>query len=392
MSTSTRPLFIIIVSQLLGTSLWFSANSAARGLMIDWGLSVEGVGLLTVAVQLGFISGTLVLALTSVADRYRPSAVFAVSAVAGALTNLAFAWLASELVTGAALRFATGFCLAGIYPVGMKLVVGWAPERAGLYLGWLVGMLTLGTGLPHLIRALTPDWPWQSVVSIASVLAVIAGAAVLRVGEGPGTRVQVMAKPRLGAAFGAFKESGFCAAAAGYFGHMWELYAFWTLVPFLLTAVLQDARWADPSTVSALAFSVIAIGGIGCIAGGKLTILFNSRAIATISLAASGMMCFIFPLYAWPTPIALAMLLIWGMTVVPDSPQFSALSANAAPPAIMGSALALQNSIGFFISSLSIWLATGMIDTFGVYVTWLLLPGPVAGLAAAGAFWRASRS
>ncbi|MBS0531354.1 MAG: MFS transporter [Proteobacteria bacterium] len=384
----SRALFVIIVSQLLGTTLWFGANSAAHSLMAEWNLRVEDIGLLTVAVQLGFISGTLFLALTSLADRYRASVVFAVSAVAGAFANLAFAWLAGGFVTGVALRFATGFCLAGIYPIGMKLVVGWVPRQAGLYLGWLVGMLTIGTGLPHLIRAVAPDWPWHEVVSVASALAMIAAGAVLWVGEGPGIRSQVVTPLDFGAAFGAFKNVGFRAAAAGYFGHMWELYAFWTLVPFLLASVLHKTLESAPSSISVLSFCVIATGGVSCIVGGKLSARFGSRVVAAASLAMSGILCLVFPLCASFAPVGLAALFVWGLVVIPDSAQFSALSTNAIPPAIIGSALALQNSIGFLISSLSIWLTSGNIDAFGAYVTWLLLPGPLLGLMAATAFWR----
>lgn len=388
----SRALFVIIISQLLGTTLWFAANSAAHNLMTEWNLGVEDVGLLTVAVQLGFISGTLFLALTSLADRYRASVVFAVSAVAGAFANLAFAWLADGFVAGAALRFATGFCLAGIYPIGMKLVVGWVPRQAGLYLGWLVGMLTIGTGLPHLIRAVAPDWPWHEVVSVASALAMIAAGAVLWVGEGPNARNQIVTKPDFGAAFGAFRNVDFRAAAAGYFGHMWELYAFWTLVPFLLTSVLQRTLESAPLSVSVLSFCVIATGGVSCIMGGKLASRFGSRVVATASLTMSGILCLVFPLCASSAPVGLTALFVWGLVVIPDSAQFSALSTNAIPPAIIGSALALQNSIGFLISSLSIWLASGNIDALGAYVTWLLLPGPLLGLMAASAFWCRARS
>ncbi|MBN9004076.1 MAG: MFS transporter [Rhizobiales bacterium] len=388
----SRALFVIIISQLLGTTLWFAANSAAHNLMTEWNLGVEDVGLLTVAVQLGFISGTLFLALTSLADRYRASVVFAVSAAAGAFANLAFAWLADGFVAGAALRFATGFCLAGIYPIGMKLVVGWVPRQAGLYLGWLVGMLTIGTGLPHLIRAVAPDWPWHEVVSVASALAMIAAGAVLWVGEGPNARNQIVTKPDFGAAFGAFRNVDFCAAAAGYFGHMWELYAFWTLVPFLLTSVLQRTLESAPLSVSVLSFCVIATGGVSCIMGGKLASRFGSRVVATASLTMSGILCLVFPLCTSSAPVGLTALFVWGLVVIPDSAQFSALSTNAIPPAIIGSALALQNSIGFLISSLSIWLASGNIDALGAYVTWLLLPGPLLGLMAASAFWCRARS
>lgn len=371
---------LIICSQLLATSLWFSANGVAESLMAEWKVSVGDVGLLTVAVQIGFISGTLFLALTSIADRFQASVVFAVSSIIGALSNLAFAYVADGLMSGAALRYMTGFCLAGIYPLGMKLVFSWAPKSAGLYLGWLVGMLTLGTALPHLIRTATPYYPWQATVSVASLLAAGAAVAVYWVGDGPFRSQCTTGKPKFGAVFAAFRYPHFRAATAGYFGHMWELYAFWTLVPFLLAEALRSTQWSNPTYISFLSFIVIASGCIGCILGGKLALRAGSRVVALTCLAASGAIALIFPMYSWPAPLALAALLVWGFLVIPDSPQFSTLAANATPPEILGSALALQNSIGFSISCLSILLTTSTVTLLGVSVTWLLVPGPLLGI------------
>ncbi len=384
----SRPLPIIVIAQLLGTSLWFSANSAADALVRDWGIAPASIGTLTNAVQLGFIVGTLSFALSGLADRYPASRIFAVCAVLGAVFNALFAAFADGLASGIALRFAVGLCLAGVYPLGMKLVVSWVPERAGMALAQLVGMLTLGTALPHGVRFVGGNWPWQATILVSSALALLAAAMIARLGDGPHLKRHAdSAGLSWGKVFDAWSVPAFRAAALGYFGHMWELYALWTLTPAIL--VLGGLAAAGGSAVSGLAFAVIAIGAIGCFAGGWWSRRIGSARVAAWALAGSALGCAVFPFAdAWPPWLKLALLLFWSLAAVADSPHFSALAARACPTQLVGSALAMQNAIGFAITMVSLQIGSQMVDQWGTRTAWLLLPGPLLGLIGLYPLWR----
>ncbi|MGI9143649.1 MAG: MFS transporter [Fluviibacter sp.] len=382
------PILVIVVAQLFGTSLWFSANSAAGNLMQNWGISEADIGLLTNAVQLGFIAGTLTFSLSGLADRFEASRIFTVSALLGALFNALFALSADGLSSGLIWRFAVGFSLAGVYPLGMKMVVSWAPDRAGHTLAQLLAMLTLGTALPHGIRLAGANWSWQSSILVSSVLAVIAAGMIWALGDGPHLKRQPgKSRLSLGHVLTAFTIPQFRASALAYFGHMWEVYALWTLVPALV--VVSGLAQANTPAQSGIAFLVVGIGALSCMLGGKLSQRFGSARVAAFALTGSVISCALFPLMPIDHPgWILALLLFWGATVVADSPQFSALSAKAAPPDIVGSALALQNAIGFTIGMVSIQLGTALVGTVNMYIAWLLLPGPVLALWALAPLWQ----
>ncbi|WP_252108165.1 MULTISPECIES: MFS transporter [unclassified Halomonas] len=380
-----RPVAVIALAQLLGTSLWFSANSAFEELTRVWNVSAAEIGWLTGAVQSGFILGTLILALTGLADRFRASHLFVASALLGALFNALFAWSAQGLTEALLWRFLVGLSLAGIYPVGMKLVVSWAPERTGQALAQLVAMLTLGTALPHGLRELGADLPWQVVISASSMLALAGAGLIFLLGDGAHLPARQAGSGSPLRVSEAFKEPRFRAAAWGYFGHMWELYAFWTVVPLLVASSVLASE-ASSIGVSGMAFGVIGVGALGCLIGGALSRRFGSAAVALSALALSCLCAVLFALFWRSLPsVGLGLLLlVWGAAVVADSPQFSALAAKACPPAIVGASLAILNAIGFAITVVSIAAVTALFERVQLDAAWLLVPGPVVGLLGYG--------
>ncbi|MCA1770874.1 MAG: MFS transporter, partial [Halomonas sp.] len=319
------------------------------------------------------------IATTGLADRFRASRIFAASCLAGALTNAGFVLVADQMPLALTLRFLTGLCLAGIYPLGMKLVIGWTPRYTGAALAWLVGMLTLGTALPHLLRGSTLGFPWEWSLLGASILALLGGMGIFVLGDGPHLPSS-SGKARLLDGLAALREPRFRAVAGGYFGHCWELYAFWTLTPFLVAreVVRLDAQEA---WIPWLSFIVIALGLVGCVGGGSLSRRLGSLWVARRALAASGLICLAYPLMTWlPPGLLLGLLAVWGLTVIADSPQFSALAAASAPRERIGSTLAVMNAVGFALTIPAISLTTALWELQGAWVLWWLLPGPILGL------------
>lgn len=378
------PSAIISLSQLFGTSLWFSANSAADGLTQAWDATASDIGWLTSAVQAGFILGTLAASLGGLADRYPASFIFVVSAIVGASANACFAWLASGLGSGLAFRFLVGLSLAGIYPIGMKLIVSWEPERTGRALALLVAMLTMGTASPHLLQALGDVQQWQWIVTTSSLLALVAAVLVLALGDGPHLPIRPVKAGSIAghgtAILAAFRIPQFRAAAVGYFGHMWELYAFWAITPLLVTATGLAEQYPRLG-VPGLSFMIIASGAIGCLVGGWFAQRIGNAPVALAALVFSGTSAVVFAIFCQDLSgsVLLGLLLIWGATVVADSPQFSTLSIKACPSHMVGGVLAVQNAIGFTLTVVSIGMTSYFFESMGPQTVWLLVPGPVVG-------------
>jgi MFS family permease len=369
---------VIVLSQFAGTSLWFAGNAVLGDLRGAWGLAPEALGYATSAVQLGFIVGTLAFAFFAVSDRVSPRKVFFACALAGAASNVAVVAFGGGLGSLLAFRFLTGFFIAGIYPVGMKIASGWYQRDLGNALGFLVGALVVGTAFPHLLRSFGETLPWGSTLIAVSAIAAAGGVLMfLFVPDGPHLGRGAAFDPKALAVI--FRSRAFRASCFGYFGHMWELYAFWAFVPVVLAAYGQSSL-----NVPLWAFVVIAAGFFGCAGGGIVSLRAGSARVAWAQLAASGACCAVSPLafYA-PAPVFLAFVVFWGIVVVGDSPQFSALNARYAPRELIGSALTIGNCIGFSITIASIQLLNALAGAIGP--AWLfvaLAPGPLLGLLA----------
>jgi MFS family permease len=370
---------VVVLAQLCGTAVWFAGTAAVPDLSARWQLSPADAAGLTTVVQLGFIAGTLLLAATALADRVPAHRLFCASAFAAAAANLGFAYLSTDLPTALIFRIVTGLSLAGVYPVGMKLAVGWAGPRAGAALGWLVGALALGTATPFLLRGGDLSPGWQEAAAVGSGLAAGGGLLVLVLGPGPHRKPG--AAVRWGAVWAAVRAPRFRASALSYFGHCWELYAVWALGPTLAGLVLRGEPGDRLSLLTA--GGLIGCGAVGCVLGGVWSQRIGGAKVAAAALTVSGLMCLVTPLLPQlPTGIGLGLLVVWGLTVVADSPQFSALSAANCPPEAVGSGLAAQNAVGFAITVAAVQLTAALWEHLGAFTPWVLAPGPVLGLLA----------
>ncbi|MCZ4409478.1 MFS transporter [Cryomorphaceae bacterium 1068] len=372
---------IIVISQFCCTSLWFAGNGVMSDLILNFHLDGSALGHLTSAVQFGFILGTLIFALFSIADRFSPSKVFFVCAVLGALFNVGMIREGNGLASILALRFMTGFFLAGIYPVGMKIAADYYDKGLGKSLGFLVGALVVGTAFPHLAKDLTHTFPWQSVMVLTSLLALLGGSAMLvLVPDGPYRRQGK--KLDFSASFSVFRNREFRAAAFGYFGHMWELYAFWAFVPIILKTYSIEHPTSG-FNIPLWSFVIIGAGGVACVLGGYLARSFGTKRIAVAALFMSGVCCLVSP-FVFSTDfesLFIGFLLFWGMVVIADSPLFSTLVAQNATAEIKATALTIVNCIGFSLTIMSIQLLSVMKATINpTYIYTLLALGPILGL------------
>jgi len=339
------------------------------------------LGYITTSVQAGFIVGTLVFAFLSIADRYSPVRVFMFCAFVGSVLNVSIIGLSSASLI-LPVRFATGFFLAGIYPVGMKIASDWHQKALGKALGYLVGALVLGTAFPHLLKYLGNDFPWQFVFVGTSVLSALGGFLLfLTVKDGPFRKKSTGLKLDFNAIFRLFRNKNFKSAAFGYFGHMWELYTCWTFIPIILSYYMHNHPEIGFS-VSLWSFIIISIGAISCAIGGYLSYYKSSKWVSLITLAGSGIICLLLPfIFNFPLLLFLFVLLIWGVFVIPDSPQFSTLIAQSADAKLVGTGLTIVNSIGFALTIISIQLLSYLWNMTSSPLVFLIIAiGPVFGL------------
>jgi MFS family permease len=374
-------LALVALAQLLAMGLWFGVSAVAPQIAADWRLGTTATAWLTLAVQLGFVVGTLLSATLNLPDVIRTRHLFAVCALLGALVNVLLAWLAEGAVAGIALRFLTGLFLAGVYPPGMKIIATWFKTGRGFALGVLIGALTLGKASPYLINAFGSEH-WRVNAGLVSIGAVLASLIVLfLVSDGP------YALPNqpfdLTQITRVFSNRGVRLANFGYFGHMWELYAMWAWAPVMIRASIA-ASGDSPSFAEAASFAVIGAGAVGCVLAGLVADRVGRPVVAASAMAVSGACCLAIGFAYGKAPVVLLTLaVIWGASVVADSAQFSACVTEYADPRYIGTALTLQTCIGFLITTVSI----SMIPMLVARVGWewafaFLAPGPLLGIVA----------
>jgi MFS family permease len=371
-----RMLLLVAAGEILGMTLWFSATAAAPSVAREFALDDAMRAWLTMAVQAGFVAGTLVTALTNAADAINPRRLFAAGCIAGAACNAAVT-LAPTAGMIIALRFCTGAALAWVYPPGMKIAAGWFLERRGTALGIIVGAVGVGSAFPHLLAWVGAGLPWRSVVAASSACA-IAGAAVVAFAVQDGPYVSASAPFDRHALSIVLRNRGTRLAMLGYFGHMWELYAMWTwIAPFAAASLGAAAEtWG-----SGVAFIAIASGSIGCVVGGLWADRWGKAKVAGGAMLASAGCALVSPLfYHAPLGMLLAFAVVWGFTVVADSAQFSALVTEHTPRTHVGTALTLQTSAGFLLTMVSMRLVPPITALAGWQWAFVfLVPGPLLG-------------
>jgi MFS family permease len=378
-----RPAYIlplIVLSQFAGTSLWFSGNAILFEINKSFQLDKSALAVVTSSVLIGFITGTFVFALFSIADKHKPSSIYFLSSLLAAIANLINLLPQHHLLILIISRFLVGFFLAGIYPVGMKIAAEWYEKGLGKALGYLLGALVLGTAFPHLLKQSNWEYNWKAVLVFTSCFAVSGGIVMfLLVPRGP------FSKASMHYSFKAFQQSfhskPFRAASFGYFGHMWELYTFWAFVPVILNYYAE--KHSLNLNISLWSFIIIATGLIGCIAGGYISKKVGSAKVAFAAMACSMSCCLLsYFSFEWSLSLFLIFLIVWGLTVIADSPQFSSIVAQTAIAENKGSALTIVNCIGFSITVTAIYTITFIYEQthHAQWVFLLLAPGPLIGL------------
>lgn len=379
----SRALIFVSAATFFTLSVWFSTNAISGALETEKAIDESAIAVLTIAVQLGFVFGTLLIAITNLSDLINARTLFAISAVLAAVTNLLVIPIESTPALIAA-RFATGAFLGGVYPPAMKVISGWYTKGRGFALGTMVGALTIGSGSPHLLRSVFSE-NWQAVIVGSSILA-ITGGLILKfiVTDGPHDVNGAKFNPRY--LIGALTERGPRLALTGYLGHQWELYAMWAWIgSFMLYVVGEKSLIGDSlDLASGLTFLVFAIGAVASSYAGAWSEKIGRTAVTSIAMIISGTVAaFIGFIPTEFTVLIVILAMIWGASIIADSAQFSTAMTELSDPAYRGTMLTFQTGIGFALTAVSIWLLPIVKDSSGWGWAFAMLAlGPVVGTAA----------
>jgi MFS family permease len=373
-----RALATLATAMLLAMTTWFSASAVVPQLRDEWGLTAGAASLLTIVVQVGFVAGAIASAVLTLSDVLHPRRVMLLGAVGAALANLGLL-VADGPALAVPLRAATGMFLAGVYPPGMKAMSAWFRRDRGLALGVMVGALTLGSAVPHLVNA-AGGLDWRLVIVTTSLLTLAGGVlAEVGVADGPYPFPRATFEPRQ--VLVVLRDRRVRLASFGYFGHMWELYAMWAWVVVFYRVAFDEAGGTPGWAAPAAAFATIAVGAAGCVVGGRLADRHGRAWLTSVAMVSSGAASAVIGLtLGAPAWVPVAVGLVWGFWVVADSAQFSTIVTEVADQRYVGTALTLQLALGFSLTVVTIWLVPLLAEA----VTWrwaflLLVPGPALG-------------